>query len=119
MFAARVLFHKVHKNHKPKKTHNCIPSRLELTNKSPVKNKEQAEKYQKQSQNLDEAVYQSIVEMSRRPLEDQRDQPEKLQREDEAKDDSIEYNKEHVMIKSWFCWKTHRKKIKYYVMIKS
>ena len=78
MFTVRVLFHKVHKNHKLKKTHNCIPSRLELTNKSLVKNKEQAEKYQKQSQNLDEAVYQPIDEMSRRPLEYQRDQPEKL-----------------------------------------
>ena len=52
-------------------------------------------------------------------LEYQGNQPKRLQRENEAKDDNIEYNKEHGMIKSFFCWKTHRKKIKYYVMIKS
>ena len=121
MFTVRVLIHILYKNHKQEsqKTYNCIPSRLELTNRTPVKNKEQAEIYQNQSQNLDEAVYLPIDEMSRRPLEYQRNQPERLQREDEAKDDSIEYKKEHAMIKSWFCWKTHRKKFKCYVMIQS
>ena len=106
MFTVRVLFHKVYKNHKPKKTYNCIPSRFELTNRTPVKNKEQAEIHQNQSQNLDEAVYPPTGEMFRRPLEYQGTQPKRLQGENEANDDKIEYNREKIMIKSNFCWKT-------------
>ena len=37
----------VDKNHKPKNTYTCNPSRLEFWYKSPVKDKEKAEKYQK------------------------------------------------------------------------
>ena len=80
MLKTIVLIHILYKINKKEsqKIYNCIPYRLELKNWSPVKNKEQAEIYQNQSQNLDEAVYQPIDEMSRRPLEYQRDQPEKL-----------------------------------------
>ena len=119
MFTVRVLFHILHKNHKQEsqKTYNCIPSRLELTNRTPVKNKEQADIHQNQSKNLDEAVYPTTGRMSGRPLEYQGTQPKRLQRENEANDDIIEYNKEKRMIKSYFWWKTRRKKIEYFVMI--
>ena len=119
MFTTFVFIHILQKNYKQEsqKTYNCIPSRLELTNRTPVKNKEQAEIHQNQSKNLDEAVYPPTDEMLRRPLEYQGNQPKRLQRENEAKDDNIEYNKEKGMIKSYFCWKTRRKKIKYFVMI--
>ena len=83
---------------------------MEFLLKSPVKDKEKAEKYQKKSQSLDEAVYPSLVEMSRRMLEDQRDQPEELQREDETQNVNIEDDQEHVMIKSWYSWKSRPKK---------
>ena len=58
MFIVRVIFHILYKNYKqePQKTYNCIPSRLELTNRTPVKNKEQADIHQNQLKNLDEAV---------------------------------------------------------------
>ena len=46
----------LHKNQESQKTYNCIPSRLELTNRTPVKNKEQAEIHQNQSKNLDETI---------------------------------------------------------------
>ena len=39
----------MYKNHKPKKIYTCNPSRLEFSHKSPVKDKEKAEKYQKKS----------------------------------------------------------------------
>ena len=121
MFIVRVLFHILLKNHKqePQKTYNCIPSRLELTNRTPVKNKEQAEIHQNQSKNMDETIYRPAGRMPGRPLEYQGTQPKRLQRENEVNDDKIEYNKEKEMIKSYYCWKTRRKKIKYYVMIQS
>ena len=84
----------------------CIPSRLELTNRTPVKNKEQAEIHQNQSKNLDEAMYPPTGRMSGRPLEYQGTQPKRLQRENEVNDDKIEYNKEKEMIKSYYCLKT-------------
>ena len=108
MFTVRVLFHILYKNHKkePQKIYNCIPSRLELTNRTPVKNKEQAEIHQNKSKNLDEDVHSQTGRMSRRPLEYQGDQSKRLQGENEANDDKIEYNREKIMIKSNFCWKT-------------
>ena len=90
----------MYKNHKPKKIYTCNPSRLEFSHKSLVKDKEKAEKYQKKSQSLDKAVYPLLDEMSGRKLEDQRDQPEELQREDETQNVNIEDDQEHVMIKS-------------------
>ena len=55
MLKTIVFIHILHKNYKKEsqKTHNCIPYRLELTNWTPVKNKEQAETHQKQPKNLD------------------------------------------------------------------
>ena len=119
MFTTFVFIHILHKNYKQEsqKTYNCIPSRLELTNRTPVKNKEQADIHQNQSKNLDEAVYPTTGRMSGRPLEYQETQPRRLQRENEVNDDNIEHNKEKEMIKSYYCWKTRRKKIKYFVMI--
>ena len=48
MFTTFVFIHILHKNYKQEsqKTYNCIPSRLELTNRTPVKNKEQADIHQ-------------------------------------------------------------------------
>ena len=54
MFTNLVFIHILHKIYKKEsqKTHNCIPYRLELTNWTPVKNKEQAEIHQNQLKNL-------------------------------------------------------------------
>ena len=90
----------MYKNHKPKKIYTCNPSRLEFSHKSLVKDKEKAEKYQKKS-----GQGRLLDEMSGRKLEDQRDQPEELQREDETQNVNIEDDQEHVMIKSWYSWK--------------
>ena len=119
MFTTFVFIHILHKNYKQEsqKTYNCIPSRLELTNRTPVKNKEQADIHQNQSKNMDETIYPPSGRMPGRPLEYQGTQPKRLQRENEVNDDKIEYNKEKEMIKSYYCWKTRQKKIKYFVMI--
>ena len=119
MFIVHVSFHILYNNHKKEsqKNYNCIPSRLELTNRTPVKNKEQAEIHQNKSKNLDEDVHSQTGRMSGRPLEYQGDQSKRLQGENEANDVKIEYNREKIMIKSNFCWKTRRKKTKYFVMI--
>ena len=60
-----VLFHIKIKNHKNLriKLKPCNPSRLEFSNKSPVKDKEKTEISQKKSQNLDKAVYPLLDEM--------------------------------------------------------
>ena len=65
MFYLRVSFNTVYKNHKPikNKLNTCNPSRLEFSNKSPVKDKEKTEISQKKSQNLDKAVYPLLDEM--------------------------------------------------------
>ena len=81
MFTVRVLFHKLYKNHKPKKTYNCIPSRLELTNRTPVKNKEQADTHQNQPKNLDETIHLTTGRMSGGPLEYQGAQSKRSERE--------------------------------------
>ena len=90
---------------------------MELTNRTPVKNKEQADIHQNQLKNLDETIHSTTGRMSGRPLEYQGTQPKRLQRENKVNDDKIEYNNEKEMIKSYYCWKTRRKKIEYIVMI--
>ena len=119
MFTVRVLFHILYKNHKQEsqKIYNCIPSRLELTNRTPVKNKEQADIHQNQLKNLDETIHSTTGRMSGGPLEYQGAQSKRSQRENEINNDNIEHNIEKAMIKSYYCWKTRRKKIEYIVMI--
>ena len=119
MFTNLVFIHTLHKIYKKEsqKTHNCIPYRLELTNWTPVKNKEQAEIHQNQPKNLDETIHSRTGRMPGRPLEYQGAQSKRCQRKNEIKNDNIEYNIAKAMIKSYHCWKTCRKKIEYIVMI--
>ena len=119
MFTTFVFIHILHKNYKQEsqKTYNCIPSRLELTNRTPVKNKEQADIHQNQPKNLDETIHSTTGRMSGGPLEYQGAQSKRSQRENEVNNDNIEYNKAKAMIKSYYCWKTRQKKIEYIVMI--
>ena len=121
MFTTFVFIHILHKNYKQEsqKTYNCIPSRLELTNRTPVKNKEQAEIHQNKSKNLDEDVHSQAGRMSRRPLELQGTQSQRCKRKNEINNDNIEHNIEEAMIKSYHCWKTRKKKTNYIVMTKS
>ena len=108
MFYLRISFNTVYKNHKPikNKLNTCNPSRLEFSNKSPVEDKEKAEI----SQNLDKAVYPLLDEMPGEKLDIQGDQPEELQREDETQHDDIKDDQVHIMIKSWYSWKSRPKK---------
>ena len=119
MFTTFVFIHILQKNYKQEsqKIYNCIPSRLELKNRTPVKNKEQADIYQNQFKTLDETIYSRPGRMPGGSLEQQGAQPERCQRKNEIKDDNLEYNKAKAMIKSYHCWKTRRKKTKYIVMI--
>ena len=121
MFTTFVFIHILHKNYKQEsqKTYNCIPSRLELTNRTPVKNKEQADTHQNQPKNLDETIHSTTGRMSGRPLEYQGTQSQRCQRKNEINNDNLEHNIEKAMIKSYYCWKTRKKKIEYIVMIKS
>ena len=43
-------------------------------------------------------------------LDIQGDQPEELQREDETQHDDIKDDQVHIMIKSWYSWKSQPKK---------
>ena len=119
MFTIIVFIHILQKNYKQEsqKTYNCIPSRLELTNKTPVKNKEQADIHQNQPKNLDETIHLTTGRMSGGPLEYQGAQSKRCQRKNEINNDNIEHNIEKAMIKSYYCWKTRQKKIEYIVMI--
>ena len=71
MVTVRVSLHILTKNHKEEsqKTYKCIPSRFELTNRTPVKNKEQADIHQKQLKNLDKTIHSTTGRMSGGPLE--------------------------------------------------
>ena len=121
MFKTVVFIHILYKTYKKEsqKTHNCIPYRLELTNWTPVKNKEQAEINQNQPKNLDEKIHSRSGRMSRRPLELQGTQSQRCKRKNEINNDNIGHNTEKAMIKSYYCWKTRKKKIKCIVMTKS
>ena len=121
MFTTFVFIHILHKNYKQEsqKTYNCIPSRLELTNRTPVKNKEQAEIHQNQPKNLDEKIHSRTGRMSGRPLELQGTQSQRCKRKNEINNDNTEHNIEEAMIKSYHCWKTRKKKTNYIVMTKS
>ena len=121
MFIVRVSFHILHKNHKQESqnTYNCIPSRLELTNRTPVKNKEQAEIHQNQLKSLDKKIHSRSGRMSRRPLELQGTQSQRCKRKNEINNYNIEHNIAKAMIKSYHCWKTRKKKTNNIVMTKS
>ena len=90
MFTPFVFIHILHKNYKQEsqKTYNCIPSRLELTNRTPVKNKEQADTHQNQPKNLDEKLHSRTGRMSGRPLEHQGTQSQRGQRKNEINNDN-------------------------------
>ena len=121
MFTTFVFIHILQKNYKQEsqKTYNCIPSRLELTNRTPVKNKEQADTYQNKPKNLDEKLHSRPGRMSTRLLGNKGDQSKRSKRQDEIKDDKREHNKQKSMIKSYQCWKTRKKKTNNIVMTKS
>ena len=121
MFTNLVFIHILYKNYKKEsqKTYNCIPYRLELTNWTPVKNKEQAEIHQNQPKNLDEKIYSRSGRMPRRPLEIKGTQSQRCKRKDEINDVNTVHNIMMAMIKSYQCWKTRKKKINYIVMTKS
>ena len=121
MLKTIVLIHILYKINKKEsqKTYNCIPYRLELTNWTPVKNKEQAEIHQNQLKNLDEKIHSRSGRMSRRPLELQGTQSQRCKRKNEINNDNTEHNIEEAMIKSYHCWKTRKKKTNYIVMTKS
>ena len=121
MFTNLVFIHILHKIYKKEsqKTHNCIPYRLELTNWTPVKNKEQAETYQNKPKNLDEKLHSRPGRMSTRLLGIKGAQSERCKRQDEIKDVNREHNKAKSMIKSYQCWKTRKKKTNNIVMTKS
>ena len=121
MLKTIVFIHTLHKilKKESQKTHNCIPYRLELTNWTPVKNKDQAETYQNKPKNLDAKIHSRPGGMPRRPLEIKGTQSQKCKRKDEINDDNTEHNIEEAMIKSYHCWKTRKKKTNYIVMTKS
>ena len=121
MFTACVLIHILHKNYKQEsqKTYNCIPSRLELTNRTPVKNKEQADTNQSKLKNLDEKIYPRPGRMPTRLLGNKGDQSKRSKRPDEIKDDKRSNQRQKSMIKSYRCWKTRKKKPNIIVMTKS
>ena len=99
-----------------KKNHKKFTTAF-LLDWTPVKNKEQAEIHQNQPKNLDEKIHSRSGRMSGRPLELQGTQSQRCQRKNEINNDNIEHNIEKAMIKSYYCWKTRRKKIEYIVMI--
>ena len=121
MFTTLVFIHILYKIYKKEsqKTYNCNPYRLELTNWTPVKNKEQAETYQNKPKNLDEKLHSRPGRMSTRLLGNKGDQSKRSERQDEIKDDKREHNKQKSMIKSYQCWKTRKKKSNIIVMTKS
>ena len=121
MLKTIVFIHILYKTHKKEsqKTHNCIPYRLELTNWTPVKNKDQAETYQNKPKNLDAKIHSRPGGMPRRPLEIKGTQSQKCKRKDEINDVNTEHNIMKAMIKSYQCWKTRKKKTNYIVMTKS
>ena len=121
MFTNLVFIHILYKIYKKdsQKTHNCIPYRLELTNWTPVKNKDQAETYQNKPKNLDAKIHSRPGGMSTRLLGIKGAQSERSKRQDEIKDDKREHHKQKSMIKSYRCWKTRKKKPNIIVMTKS
>ena len=113
------ILYKTHKKKESQKTHNCIPYRLELTNWTPVKNKDQAETYQNKPKNLDAKIHSRPGGMSTRLLGIKGTQPERCKRQDEIKDVNRAHNTMKSMIKSYQCWKTRKKKTNNIVMTKS
>ena len=121
MLKTIVFIHILYKTYKKEsqKTYNCIPYRLELTNWTLVKNKDQAETYQNKPKNLDVKIHSRPGGMSRRLLGIKGTQSERCKRQDEIKDVKREHNKQESMIKSYQCWKTRKKKSNIIVMTKS
>ena len=121
MLKTIVFIHTLHKIliKESQKIHNCIPYRLELTNWTPVKNKDQAETYQNKPKNLDAKIHSRPGGMSTRLLGIKGTQSERCKRQDEIKDAKREHNKQKSLIKSYQCWKTRKKKSNIIVMTKS
>ena len=112
MLKTIVFIHILYKTHKKEsqKTHNCIPYRLELTNWTPVKNKDQAETYQNKPKNLDAKIHSRPGGMSTRLLGIKGTQPERRKRQDETKDVNRAYITMKSITESYRCWKTRKKK---------
>ena len=113
-----ILFH-ILKNHKKLRSNfkTCNPSRLEFSNKSPLKDKEKAEILKTKLKNLDSAVHVTSPEEPRGCLELKEDQPRaQHQREDEELHIQLNDDKPHTMIKSFFPWK-YKQKQTFIVMI--
>ena len=113
-----ILFH-ILKNHKKLRSNfkTCNPSRLEFSNKSPLKDKEKAEILKTKLKNLDLAVHAMSSDEPWGSLDVKEDQPrEKVQRDYEDLYIQINDLKLHMMIKSFFPWK-YKPKQTFIVMI--
>ena len=86
---------------------------MEFSNKSPLEDKEKAERSKKKPQDMDQEVHKLRDEMLRGLLDVQDDQPtEELQRKDDDVQHQIDDEQVHITIKSFFAWKSRPNIIK-------